>query len=373
MSEGVRMKSCLLCLTLLFGCEGARAASSEARAYRVEKGLVHVARPGPLAFDLAEARTGAALPLAPVTARITTVESLTSASFAPLSGKVVEAKVRLGDHVTKGQQLVLIRTPDLPTLEREVRSADLSVTTRKASVERQRALVESRAGSLHDLLLAESELAEARLGHKAARARLASLQIARGRDETAYWVLASRSGVVVQLDATVGLQVSPDRGAIATVADLSEVLAVADVPQRDAAELERGTAAQIFPFGPAGETVTGKVEVVSEVVDPDRQTVPVRVRIDNRDRKVRPNAYVDLSFASSSPRPVVRLPANAVVRDGPAAVVFVQDEHGSLVRRAVVVGKRSRDEVEIVSGVVAGERVVTSGALLLLNALDVEV
>ena len=60
----------------------------------------------------------------------------------------------------------------------------------------------------------------------------------------------------------------------------------------------------------------------------------------------------------------------AVVRDGASAVVFVEVKQGAFARRPVVVGRRSHNEVEIVHGLALGERVVTTGALLLVNALD---
>lgn len=363
----------LVCLLLLGACHPSPPSTTErAAAFHVEKDEVSVASKGPIAFDVTEVRRGAALPLPPVTARITTVEALTSPSFAPLAGRIIESEVHLGDQVQKGQQLVLVRTADLPALARDVRSAELAVATKGASVERMRALVESRAGSQNDLLLAQSELSESRLSLQAAKAKLNSLQIARSKDETAYWVLASRSGTVVQLDANPGSLVGPERAApVVTVADLAEVLAVADVPQRDAVELQKGRTAHVFPFGAAGESITGTVEVVSDVVDPERQTVPVRVRVDNTARKLRPNAYVDLSFQAGSARPVVLVPSVAVVRDGADAVVFVETASGSFRRRPVVLGRRTHDEVEVVSGVERGERVVTTGALLLVNALDI--
>jgi cobalt-zinc-cadmium efflux system membrane fusion protein len=369
----VAVSYALLSFVAIGACHPSPPSSNDhTAAFHVEKDVVSVASKGPIAFEVTGAKQGFALPLPPATARITTVEALTSPSFAPLSGRVIESQVHLGDQVQKGQQLVLVRTADLPALERDVRSSELAVTTKGASVERMRALVESRAGSQNDLLLAQSELAESRLSLQAAKAKLNSLQIARSKDETAYWVLANRSGTVVQLDAAPGSLVGPERAApVVTIADLAEVLAVADVPQRDAIELQKGRVAHVFPFGAAGESLPGTIEVVSDVVDQERQTVPVRVRVDNSARKLRPNAYVDLSFETGTARPAVLVPSVAVVRDGADAVVFVETATGSFRRRAVVVGRRTRDEVEVVSGVASGERVVTTGALLLVNALDI--
>jgi cobalt-zinc-cadmium efflux system membrane fusion protein len=66
------------------------------------------------------------------------------------------------------------------------------------------------------------------------------------------------------------------------------------------------------------------------------------------------------------------VPAEAVVSDGLTAVVFVESEPGVFRRREVTAGRRTAGKVELLSGVRPGERVVVRGALLLLNALDLE-
>ena len=360
-----------LALALAFACE-ARKSPEDPAPYRVEKDLITLNGEGPISFEVATAREGPPLPLPPVTARITTVELLTAASFAPLSGRIVETKVRLGDQVQKGQQLVRVRSSDLPSLRRDLQSAELAVATRSASVSRMRTLIELRAGAEHDLLQAESELEEAKLMRSSAAARLKSLQIARDRDDTTYWVLAPRSGTIVQLEATFGAQVGPDKAPVATISDLAEVLAVADVSPRDALAVTPGAPVAVAALDPGGPPLLGSVEMVSDVVDPERQTVPVRVRFDNRARLLRPNAYVDLTFRAAAGGTCVLVPSAAVVRDGPSAVVFVETAPGSFARRKVLLGRVGADEVELTSGVKPGERVVTRGALLLLNALDIE-
>jgi cobalt-zinc-cadmium efflux system membrane fusion protein len=333
---------------------------------------VTVHKDSPIHFAVAPVEAGEPLPLNPVTARVTTVEALTSPSFAPLSGRVVEAAVRPGDHVKQGQKLVEIRTADLAALEHDVHAAELGVQTRSASVGRLRALVDSRAASENDLLLAESELEQAKLALRTSKSRLSSLQVQRA-DDTTYWVLATRCGVVVQLDATPGLQVGPERSSpIATIADLSEVLVVGDVPQGDAVDLTVGAPTKIYPGGLTSEPIAGSIEAISEVVDVERQTVPVRVRVDNRNHKLRPNSYVDLALGSPGHRNIVLVPSSAVVRDGGDAVVFVQRAAGHYERRQVHLGRQGRDRVEITSGLKAGEEVVTSSALLLLNAIDIQ-
>jgi len=341
--------------------------SATSDAVTLDKGA-----PSPLKFVTAEVTNEAPLPLPPVTARVVTVETMTAPSMAPLTGRVVSMNVRLGDHVKEGDRLIEVRTADLPTLQHDLRAAELSIKTKKAIVERLKALVEARAASQNELVVAQSELDEAKLAASAASEKIKSLSIKQA-DATEYWVLANRAGVVVQLDAEPGKQVGPEGDKpIATVADLSEVLVVADVSQKDAATLSAGAPVEIRFADGMDTGVKGVIETVSEVVDPDKQTVPVRVRVNNEKKILRPNAFVNVVFSPTSDVKVAGVPAAAVVSDGAESVVFVETQPGSFKRRRVEVGRRSKDRAEIVTGLRVGERVVTSNALLLLNALDVE-
>lgn len=366
----------LAILSLLAALAACARPSSDAApaAFEVEKDAVRFApgAPRPLRFTTVPAEAGAPLPEPPVVGRVTTIDARTAPSFAPLDGRVVEVRVRLGDHVKAGDKLVQVRTADLAAMQHALSAAQLAIKTKEAIVSRTRQLVEARAGSKNDLLVAESELSEARLAAHEAASRLQALSVQQAGDTT-YWVVATRAGTVVQLDAVPGKQVGPDKDKpVATVADLDEVLVLADVAQRHAQSLTSGmTARASFP-GRTAAPIEGVVESVSEVVDPERQTVPVRVRVPNQGRSLRPNAHVEITFAPRSDSPVVQVPAEAVVSDGAASVVFVEVEEGVFRRRPVELGRQTKERAEIVSGVRAGERVVTTGALLLLNAIDVE-
>jgi cobalt-zinc-cadmium efflux system membrane fusion protein len=341
-------------------------------AFEVEPGQAVKLRPGayqPIRFDTRPSELGTPLARPPVTARVTTLESYTAPSFAPLEGRVVEAAVRIGSEVKVGDKLVLIRTGDLAELKRAKQAADLSISTKTALLTRVEKLIESRAASQNDLLLAESELNESKLAARAAGARIRALGI-REENETGYWVLANRAGTVVQLDAAPGKEVGPDKDKpIATVADLAEVLVLADLPQRDAGGLVAGMPVAIRISGTNMDPITGAVESVSAVLDAERQTVPVRIHAMNEGGKLRPHTFVEATFLPKEGTKVVLVPTEAIISDGAVSVAFVETEPGVYRRRAVQVGRQTRERTEVLSGLEAGEKVVVRGALLLLNAV----
>lgn len=357
-----------------FGYLGRYEREQAPASFAVEKDRIKLTKGAmqPMHFDVAKAEHGPPLQRPPVTGRVITVESRTAPTFAPLDGRVEKAVVALGDQVERGQRLVLIRSGDLASMIKELKAQRLSVQTKRSIVDRLRVLVESRAASENDLTVAKHELEEAELSAKAADARLRSLAVSEEGDNL-YWLLAARAGTVVQLEALPGLEVGPtkDRPVI-TIADLAEVLVEADVRQQDAVGIKPGSTASISLGDREGQTLQGKIDTVAQVVDPTRQTVPVRVRLDNQKRRVRPNSFVEVVFGNEGANDVLRVPSEAVVSDGTRSVVFVETEKGTFQRRVVVVGRQDHGMTEILENLAEGERVVTRGALLLLNALDIE-
>lgn len=325
-----------------------------------------------LRFDVVPIREAQPLQRTPVTARVAAVETRTAPSFAPLEGRIERVSVTLGDTVQKGTRLVLVRSGDLAGMLRELRASQAAAQTKRALMQRMNILVDSRAAAENELLVAKNDLKEAELQAKAADSRLKSLSVAEEEDNL-YWVLSTQKGTVVQLDAVAGQHVGPNKEhAVATVADLDEVLVLADVAQQDVGDLSVGAEAQIHIPGSSSAPLSGKVETVSQVVDPDRQTVPIRVRIANPEHRLRPNAFVEAVFVPNQnpQRHVLQIPTESVVSDGLDAVVFVMEGSGVFKRRKVTVGRQADGWTEVGSGLSAGERVVRRGAILLLNALD---
>lgn len=331
--------------------------------------------PQPITFETAEVKSAEPLPLPPITARVVAVESRTAPSFAPLDGRIDHVAVRLGEHVAAGAHLALVRSGDLAGMLKDLRASIAHAQTKRALAERMKLLVEARGASANDLLVAQNDLRDAELTSRAADSRMKSLAIASDGDNL-YWLLAPRPGVVVQIDATPGQQVGPNKDRpVATIADLDEVLVLADVPQQDVGEISAQDPVEIATPGDNVNLSQGQVDSVSQVVDPERQTVPIRIRVKNDQGRLRPNAFVQARFRlghDDAHARVLQVPSDAVVSDGLQAVVFVQVEPGRFRRTQVAVGRQKDRVTEIRSGLHTGDRVVTSGALLLLNALEVQ-
>jgi membrane fusion protein, heavy metal efflux system len=169
--------------------------------------------------------------------------------------------------------------------------------------------------------------------------------------------------VIAARNAAAGANVTS--GAVLfRVVDAVQVHVVGQVPEADAARARLARAAEIEVPGQPDRIQTGKLVSVGKVLDPQSRTLPITFAFDNGalGLPVGQTVFLHLLMDTTAPNPVV--PASALVDDAGRPIVFVQREGETFERRAVTLGPRSGDIVQITEGLKAGDRVVTKGAYL---------
>jgi HlyD family secretion protein len=169
------------------------------------------------------------------------------------------------------------------------------------------------------------------------------------------------SGVVA--DRSVYAGEMPASGTpIITIIDISQVVARANIPVKEASMIKVGRPARIT--GPEGD-LAGKVTVVSPAVDPNTTTVEVWVQVANPGEKLKPGASVRVAIIADTIQNTIVIPASALLNadDGGQKVMVVTTSDSKAHERRVSVGIRQGARVQIVSGLQDGEQVVVSGGL----------
>ena len=304
----------------------------------------------------------------PVPARVVFDEARTSRLGTPLSGRVTAVMVERGQKVAKGAPLFTVSSPNLAELRAEQEKAVVERATAQANYNRVKDLVSTGSMPGKELVTAEQELHEAELAVRLAGQKLASLDVAGGAGAASFTVTAPREGVVVEKSVAVGQSVDASAGSLMAIADLSDVWVVADLFENDVGALAPGAQAKVT-VGTLEMDAT--VDQVAGVVDPERHTVPVRVRLGNPEGTLRPNSYAQIKFYEPKAAKV-SLPASAVMSDGATSYVYVKTDKGELKRRDVVVGSVSGGKVPVLDGVEVGEQVVVQGAILLDNQIQLD-
>jgi RND family efflux transporter MFP subunit len=113
-------------------------------------------------------------------------------------------------------------------------------------------------------------------------------------------------------------------------------------------------------------TFSGRVILISSVVNPETRGVQVRTEVSNADGRLKPDMFANVEIITDVRRAAVSLPESAVLDDGGKKVVFVQTDKG-YEKHIVTTGIQNGDRVEILDGLQAGDKVVVKGNYLLLQ------
>jgi Cu(I)/Ag(I) efflux system membrane fusion protein len=175
-------------------------------------------------------------------------------------------------------------------------------------------------------------------------------------------VVAPRSGVVVNRGVTVGTAVDPST-ALLTIADLSRVWVLAEVPEASIPAVRVGSAAQL-DFAASGRAAfAARVDFLYPTLTERTRTLRVRFTVANPGGTLRPGLYGTATFHSAG-GPTITVPRDAVVDTGRRQHVFVA-AGDRFEPRPVTLGVQLADRVEVRSGLVEGERIVAAGVFLL--------
>lgn len=183
-----------------------------------------------------------------------------------------------------------------------------------------------------------------------------------GAPQRTYGVFAPRSGVVTEIGARPGARVELGQS-ILTLADLSQVLVVAEVPEVSLGQVKVGQQVQIsFPSYP-GEVRQGRVDYIFPTLDPEARTARVRVILPNGDSKLKIGMFANMTITGSSTNALV-VPTEAVISTGKRNVVIAQ-RNGSFIPVEVQLGRTVGEKTEIQRGLAQNDVVVVSGQFLI--------
>ncbi len=170
-------------------------------------------------------------------------------------------------------------------------------------------------------------------------------------------------GVVLERHVVVGQAISAGEPLL-TIADLGTLWVEADLREADMQHVRLGTRATIEFAGQPGKPVDGVVTFLAPTVMGDARTVRARIVVPNRDGRLRPGMYATVNLATATAT-VLAVPTAAVVRTGTRDLVFVASDSDRIIPRAVVTGRIAGGYTEIITGLSAGQRIVTSAQYLL--------
>jgi membrane fusion protein, copper/silver efflux system len=258
-----------------------------------------------------------------------------------------------GQLVQKGEPLLTVYSPDMLASQRELLLAEkakatMRTSTLPAAFDQSESLLQAARRRLELWDMSEAQIDQV---------------LRTGEPLKNITVYAPMSGYVMDRKAFPQQRVTSETD-LYTIVDLSRVWIVADVFEYEAPNVRVGQLARVTLESLPGRTLNARVDFIQPQIDPATRTLKVRLSAPNPGLALKPDMYADVEFAVNMPAKVTA-PTEAVLDTGLRQTVFVDRGNGFFEPRQVTIGERRGDHIEILSGLKAGERIVTSGNFLI--------
>ncbi len=299
--------------------------------------------------------------------------------FSPVTGRVVRISAQLGQRVAKGDSLAVIESPDIGNAVSDMNKAQADLIAAQHDYQRKKDLFAQKAGSAADLETAEDNYRRAKAEIERARQKAALLHTGGVDSVTQTYTLASPiDGEVLLRNISPGVEVQGQYtgGAsqeLFTIGELDKVWVIGDLYEVDLARVRVGSPAVVSVVTYPGKVFRGQVDWVSGMLDANTRTAKVRCTFDNPDKLLRPEMYATVQISVEQKR-ALAIPRGALLRLGEYKVAFVEngqkDGRVEFERMPIEVDEgESSQWLEVKHGLVAGQRVVVSGGILLSQKL----
>jgi len=364
----------------VFGCRGEKKAAEKTEAAEEEhreaeaEGLVELTPEAMNAAGIQYAQVAQRVAVAPLKATGTIeANQQRMQEVTPLvSGRVERVFAAAGDRVNAGTVLAIISSPEIAELHGKEIEARARVSLAESSLRRLRKLSDLGAAAGKDLAAAEAEAAtaEAELDHiRASLAALGSDERVKGHSISSVALRAPISGTITQRHVNAGAGVQAG-APLFSIADLSTVWVIANVPESQVNALRIGTPAEVRSAALGHSIARGRVTYIDPVLNEETRTGRVRLEAGNPNQQLKIGTFVEANFQSATsqaeaPMELV-VPDEAIQTVENKTIVFVPTEKpGHFEAREIQAAEQTDGLRKVTAGLTAGERVVTKGSFVL--------
>ena len=310
--------------------------------------------------------------------RLTWNDDVTVRVFTPFAGRVRKITADIGQSVATNAPLAEVESPDFGQAQADARKAESDLKLAERSLTRERELLAHGAAAQKDVEAAEDAQAQAEAEHSRAVSKIAAYGANADSLDEVFILRSPLAGTVVDKSVSPGLEVRPDQ-MLANLPEITAPLFIVSDPTRlwiqidatevDVPHLQPGNEFTFTSRAFPDETFTGRVDKVSEFIDPNTRTIKVRGSVDNPRRRLKAEMFVNVILPGGATHDL-SVPAAAVFLKGEKHFVFVQTKPGEFTRQEVAIGSEQAGRVLILNGLQAGQQVVTDGCIFLQQLME---
>lgn len=289
----------------------------------------------------------------------------------PVAARVTRLLVSVGDVVLADQTLAELTSPELGRARAEYLSARARLTLAEAALERKRGLAAEKIVPLREVQEAESAAGEARAALRASRAAIAGFGVEPpsadddGSTSSTFFLRSPVAGSVIERSTMMGQMLDPATPAF-RIGNLSTLWLTVHAFERDAVRIRQGVSARLAFSALPGQDFDGNVTLVGRHVERQSRTVPVRIDVKNRGNVLRPGMSATATLpVGDTGAAILTVPVASVQRVRNEWCVFLPKDANHFEIRRIGRGRDLGTEVEVLSGLKAGDTVVVDGAFVL--------
>jgi membrane fusion protein, heavy metal efflux system len=362
----------------LTGCKHEKSAE-DAPAAKIDGDKITFATNAPqlgyLSVEQAQERHSTAVGLS---GRLAWDDDVTVRVFSPVAGRVAKVQAEVNMPVKKGDVLTSLESPDYGQAQSDKQKAASDLALADRTLTRTRELFAHGAAAQKDVESAEADLAKAKSEFERADAQVKALSLGHVNSAPGLYDLCSPlDGIVVEKNISPGQQVRSDQilanapqfvNPLFVVTDPARLWLFLDVSETDVTLLSSNQEVIVHARAFPDKIFHGHIEVIGEGLDSTTRSIKVRCLMDNSEKQLRAEMYVNADVVS--PASGVQVSARALFLRDNDYYVFVEQAVGTYQRTKVKVGVEKDGKVPVLNGVTAGQRVVTDGALLLQSLVE---
>lgn len=283
--------------------------------------------------------------------------------LAPVTGRIVALGVVPGQHVRHGQPLATLLAGDMAQAATDEEKARAGLVLAQAAMARAQQVRLAGGAATRDVEAARAALAQAQAEERRAQDRLASFDDSAGGGGK----LVLRSpvdGVVSAVNMAPGQNVTDLTAPLLSVENLSEIWAVADVPEADVDQVHIGQSVSLTLPAREGVVLHGEIAAVEPDLRPETRRIRAMIPLPNPDEDLHPNMFATVDIQLKQ-LPGLMVPQSALLMNNDNVTVFVETAPWTFKRRKVGISYDEGEDTRVLSGLNAGERIVTRGGVLL--------
>jgi len=285
-----------------------------------------------------------------------------------VSGNIQDIKVQLGDYVTAGQTLAIIKSSEMAGYSNNLVVAETNLTATKKQLAAAEDLFKSGLSSQLDVTTAQVNYDQA-----VAQLEMVKRVLAINGNSTqgSFVVKAPISGFIVQKNVTNNTSIRTDNGAnLFTISDLKNVWIQANVYESNISKVHLGDPVEITTLSYPDRIFKGKIDKILNVLDPSNKVMKVRIILENPGYALKPQMFTSVTVISQENQQALCISSKALEFDHSQYYVLRYSGGGSADITPVQVLSQFGDRTYLSEGVNEGDRLIASQVVLIYDALN---